>query len=70
MGLNLGRTRTSLKNLSENGGESKLTFEKTPVILGRGRDEGYVVFLPPFTVCTFFIGKPDQKSSLFCSKIK
>lgn len=58
-GLNLGRTRTSLKKLSENGEESKLTFEKTPVILGGGRDKDYVVFLPPFTVCTFFTGMPD-----------
>lgn len=67
---NLRRTRTSLKKLSENGGESKLTFERTPVILGGGRDHGYVVFLLTFAVCAFFTGRPDKKSVLLHNKIR
>lgn len=58
-GLTLGRTRTSLKKLPENGGESKLTFERTPVISEGGRNQGYIIFLPTFAVCAFLTGKPD-----------
>jgi len=57
-GLTSGKDKDILK-LSENGGESKLTFERTPVILGEGRDQGYAFFLPTYTVFTFFTGKPD-----------